>query len=292
MGTEITCTRFTCKHYKHGDKCTNPSSICISIDGCDSYEKGFAHYTNKVWNALRNGNMIMHLDITEDVKIGAYYICKIFNVIFSTYHRADWVWHGFSYQKEDGSYSEPLTKNKICEREINEEALMVCYNNFNEGILPNGENEELFLTPSEKEDIELTKLKQEAVKSFKNNKQRFSEAQTKDNTLDNDYGFITPMGDFISGDWGYHEETAFKILLANNWEDEFVKWDGENGNSRLARDFLIDQKNYCLIHSPAQNGIIVTYNKLTKHQRNYLFDYFAQRNDYSMAFLYGVEEEN
>lgn len=61
----------------------------------------------------------------------------------------------------------------------------------------------------------------------------------------------------------------------------------------LARDFLINQKNYCLIHSPTQDGIIVTYNnKLTKHQRNYLFDCFAQRNDYNRAFLYGVEEEN
>lgn len=288
MKHQIICTRFTCKNNNHSNNTCKIHSVCISCDGCESFEKGFAHYTNRVWNVLK-GNMIHCEDVRDDERIGIYYICRIFDLTFSTYHRGDWVWYGFSYQQEDGSYSNLLTKKEICEREVNKEAMMICFNNFNNGILPDGENEELFLTKKEKGNKKLAKEREET----QNNKKRFSEAQEKTNTLSEDYGFISPSGYFIDGDWGLHEETAFDILLSKNWEYEYRAWQkADSKNNMLARDFLINQKNYCLIHSPAQDGIVVTYNnRLTKHQRNYLFDYFAQRNDYSRAFLYGVEEE-
>lgn len=290
---KIKCTRFTCKHNQSSSICTRPN-IEISCDGCDSFEKGFAYYTNKVWNALDNSNMIMPTNMNDDLKIGIYYVCRIWGLVFSTYHRADWLWYGLCQKNEDGVCGNCLTKDEITALNLNEEAMMVCYNNFNQGILPNGENEDLFITETERNNKKLMEEKERQLKQNQIDKERLAKAkEAKENyTLNEDWGFITPSGNFIGADWGLHEDLAWEILDKNKWGKSYWEWREKENNSTLARDYLIAEKGYCLIHSPSQSGYNVTYIKpLTKHQRDYLFDYFAQRNESLLAFHYGVEKE-
>lgn len=96
-----------------------------------------------------------------------------------------------------------------------------------------------------------------------------------------DYGFISPTGDFSIEEWGKHENLAHRIIKEKNWENE---WDiHETGV-----DFLIYKKHYVLIHAPNGVDIEVTYNgtRLTKKQREFLYDYFINRGMGLRASLY------
>ena len=37
-----------------------------------------------------------------------------------------------------------------------------------------------------------------------------------------EYGWLSPLGVFIKGDWGEHESTALEIIQKNYWEDEYT----------------------------------------------------------------------
>lgn len=104
------------------------------------------------------------------------------------------------------------------------------------------------------------------------------------------FGFISPAGKFYSGEWGTHESEAFKIVESQGFEDEYDEWDDL---CHLARDFLIREKGYVLIHNPCNDGgYIVTYEKpLTKKQREFLYEYFCDIGDKLRGEMYLKEEE-
>lgn len=99
------------------------------------------------------------------------------------------------------------------------------------------------------------------------------------------YGWLSPIGEFIPSPWNKHEEYAEKICEENRWDQEFWEWFDEEHSvvcitSRLMRDFLVHKKGYCLIHDPTGVGYIVTHQKpLTKKQREFLYDYFVAAGD-------------
>lgn len=104
------------------------------------------------------------------------------------------------------------------------------------------------------------------------------------------YGFLAPSGKFYPGEWGTHESEAFELILSQGFEDEYDAW---SDPFHLARDFLILEKGYVLIHNPGNDGgYIVTYEKqLTKKQREFLYEYFCDIGDKLKGEMYLKGEE-
>ena len=83
---------------------------------------------------------------------------------------------------------------------------------------------------------------------------------------------------------GEHENLAHRIIEEKNWENE---WDIHG----TGVDFLVYKKHYVLIHAPNGVDINVTYNgNLTKKQKEFLYDYFMNRNMPLRANLYYNED--
>lgn len=103
----------------------------------------------------------------------------------------------------------------------------------------------------------------------------------------NSFGWLSPMGEFIEGDFGEHEETAYEIIKKKQFKEEFKQWKSEDTNNLLARDFLNNVKGYVLLHNPVMGCLgrtIASYVKApTKKQREFLYDYFMREHDEGQA---------
>lgn len=93
------------------------------------------------------------------------------------------------------------------------------------------------------------------------------------------YGWLSPMGEFTEADFCEHEDAAGQIIRRKNLINDFVRWKPKR--SGTCRDFLADEKGYCLIHDPtASGGYQVSHAKLlTKAQKNFLYNYFMDMGD-------------
>lgn len=113
---------------------------------------------------------------------------------------------------------------------------------------------------------------QNKVDDFIKDAQSSKTSNQKTEEVEDKFGWLSPTGDFYSYGWGEHEEGAFEII------DK--KYPGEL-SSGTAGDFLVS-KNWILIDSPYMDGCInITRNhskKITKKQREFLFDYFTERH--------------
>ena len=102
---------------------------------------------------------------------------------------------------------------------------------------------------------------------------------------DPEYGWLSPNGEFIKGEFGDHEELASKII-DNNFASEYVDYllDDANQKSLMRGDFLVKCKHYVLIHNPSLMKIICNLpDRLTKSQKEFLYDYFMNINDSEQA---------
>lgn len=100
------------------------------------------------------------------------------------------------------------------------------------------------------------------------------------------FGWVSPSGEFLEGDFGEHEEKAIEIIKSKGFKEEFNTWKKDE-NRLLARDFLVEIKGYILLHNPYVGGMgrtITTYEKQpTKKQCEFLYDYFSRENDKEQA---------
>ena len=128
-----------------------------------------------------------------------------------------------------------------------------------------------------------------AVEIIEKTEQTATTEENESNPYDS-YGWVRPDGNFISSDYGTHEESAIEIVKEMGWRKEH-----KNSVYSLCRDFLVYVKGYALIHNPSMDGgYIVTHNpakNLTKAQRATLFDYFTYNNDSFLANRYGIDEK-
>ena len=120
------------------------------------------------------------------------------------------------------------------------------------------------------------------------------EPQTK--KYDN-FGYVAPDGTFFPSDFGTHEGKALAIIKAGGFKNSFNDWKRTSADaSGLARDFLINEKGYCLIHNPLMDGgYIVSQSpskNLTKEQRETLYDYFTENGDSYLANAMFSQEED
>lgn len=101
-----------------------------------------------------------------------------------------------------------------------------------------------------------------------------------------DYGWLDRNGDFHPVDWGEHQNFAYQWLKEHDElpEDEF----GERLFHGNEGDILI-QKGWILLHNPALGVATPTYEPsvhITRKQKDFLFDYYTQRNRPDLAFKY------
>ena len=110
------------------------------------------------------------------------------------------------------------------------------------------------------------------------------------------FGYVAPDGTFFPSGFGTHEAKALAIIKAGGFGSSYINWKRMSaGASGLARDFLIYEKGYCLIHNPSMDGgYILTQSpskNLTKAQRETLYDYFIENGDSFLANQYMQEDD-
>lgn len=176
----LICKDFTCKHNGSNNVCTK-KTVEIDFAKCQSYEKGFHYYLQLVYRQLKHTNMVPLNELTDDMKLGLYYVMEIFDLDFSRHEHGTWSWVCL-INKEN----EALNTDKILKRSIDTDKLMKHYNDFNNGILPNAATK-----------------KEEPKKTSQ------------------PFGWLSPTGDFTEGDWGEHEEVAYQIISKKGFYEEW-----------------------------------------------------------------------
>ena len=78
-----------------------------------------------------------------------------------------------------------------------------------------------------------------------------------------EFGWLSPMGEFIESPWGEHEQSAGEICEEKGFMEQYENWCKEN------------DKDLCLMRED-----------LTKQQREFLYDYFMGMGDRIKAELY------
>lgn len=254
---KVKCKNTCCRH---NDIKTGGCKVTVEIgtDGrCRSFEKGFIYYIDLVWKALGGGNFIDALQMTQDLRIGMYYVMSIYRLGF-----AEQEWGTCRmFLLKDGEDGPALKASEIVAREIDMEKFTQLVDDFENGILP-GQNKEQEQRPGPGEKAYL------------------------------DFGWLSPAGDYTESPFGNHEESAYAICEARDWQEERRRWGDEESNSGLCRDFISAVKGYCLIHNPTGAGgyIVTCQKKLTKRQREFLYEFFTDKGDRFKAEQY-LEEE-
>lgn len=111
------------------------------------------------------------------------------------------------------------------------------------------------------------------------------------NDSDEDYGWLEPSGTFHPVEWGEHEEWACEQVKLKGWLEEWTL--RGDGSIRSFGDFLVYRRGWVLLHNPAQGLARPTVSDtrpMTKAQREFLFDYYTERNRTDLAKKY-LEDE-
>lgn len=237
----IKCKNRFCKYHCNDNKCELKNSY-IGIDSkCENFEKGFLYYFYYFSYELDNKNFISTFNMSDTMRYSIYYLMKVLPIEFS-YDDL----RGIITLREIGT-DKLLNANDIYKMiqsdKLDSEELNKCFKDFEENGLPKQNNDE-----------------------------------PKKEMINHDYGWLSPLGDFIEAPWGEHEEAAEKIINTKNWGDEYNEWlDSQPNKNNFInfRDFLVDVKGYALIHDPSTLGYNVTHRKeLTKKQKDFLYGYF------------------
>lgn len=255
----IKCTNIYCKHNNFKNVCEK-KDITISSKGCDSFEKSLNYYINLVWVAFDGKNFITPIELDHDLRIGLYYTMDMYGLYFRNN-----TWGNDSFitlHKDDIDEGRTLTYDDLIQLEIDEDKYFYHWKKFQNGELPPYKDNE--------------------------NGNKTGTTKVKKKVDYQPYGWLSPTGKFIEADWGKHEGSAIDIISKNNFTDEYNKWSMIAKKSGLARDFLIYEKGYLLIHNPSLvGGYKVTYSKdLTKQQRDFLYGYFLNMGDAFTAERY------
>lgn len=114
-----------------------------------------------------------------------------------------------------------------------------------------------------------------------------------------EYGFINPQGKYIPVEWCKHGRWALDFLKENFEEDEWIimMLDEKQNLTRKTysepTDVLVYKLNWILIDNPQQGeGIIHLGNRITKYQKETLYDYFMFfGRDKEASNLYKEDDE-
>lgn len=129
----MACENTRCKHYRAGNQCG--SVMRIGADGrCQSFEKGLFYYLDLVLDNLKNSNFIDFVQIrtNPDLRIGIYYVCKLYRLIYS---ETEWGTCRF-LRFHAGEGSPALRAKEILQRDWDEKQFFELYTEFMKGKAP------------------------------------------------------------------------------------------------------------------------------------------------------------
>lgn len=217
----------------------------------------------RVLTLLRRSNMITMIDMDDKVRLGMYYLMKIYGLGFRHRTWGSWEWVELC-KGEDGN---GLTAKDIEEMEPDMKIYYQLQRDHNAGRLPN-----MNQSTDNKPKIVSTTYKPEFTQEF---------------------GWLSPTGDFTESEWGHHLPDAEKIIKEKGWQDEFDVWYDEHECMTPENDFLCQVKGYVLIHNPSLDGgyVVTNIKPLTKKQREFLYQYFYDMGNHLRAERYLNEEE-
>lgn len=219
-------------------------------------DAAFEECYTRVLTLLRHANFVTMQDLDDKVRLGMFYLMKIYGLGFRHCVRGSWEWLELSKDNGPGlkaSDIEDMSYDPVVYAELKKA--------HDSGIMPEG---------------------------FGGKK---SEEPTKKKT--EDWGWLSPTGLFLESEWGTHLEAAEHIIEHKGWEDEFDKWSEGNKAMCPENDFLCQVKGYVLIHNPGMDGgyIVTNVKPFTKKQREFLYDYFLARGNRCRAEMYLRGEE-
>jgi len=104
------------------------------------------------------------------------------------------------------------------------------------------------------------------------------------------YGWLSPQGEFYPSDFGDHQDWADDYVNKNRLKYEYMDYNeklpfgcGSKG------DFLVYAKGFVLLHNPTQGLAMVTSSSikpLTKRQKDFLYGYYIDRDQQEEAEKY------
>ncbi len=109
---------------------------------------------------------------------------------------------------------------------------------------------------------------------------------------DDDYGWLEPDGTYHPVKWCDHQKWATEYLQKKYDEDDY--WDLANEFLYRDGDVLVYKLGWVLLHSPAQANAHPTFDRtkgMTKHQKEFLFDYYRKRGRNREANALYADEE-
>ena len=109
---------------------------------------------------------------------------------------------------------------------------------------------------------------------------------------DDDYGWLEPDGTYHPVEWAHHQEWASEYLKKKYDEDAY--WELAKEFLYRDGDVLVYKLGWVLLHSPAQVNAYPTFDGtkgLTKHQKEFLFDYYRKRGRNREADALYADEE-
>lgn len=136
MARKIFCENSECNYWRHNNKCTC-DKIVINSDGCNSFQKGLVYYFHLVWRELEHSNFIDMCRMSDDLRIGIYYVTRVFKLGFSV-GQINSIQIITLRQGEDG---EPLTYDDIQKIGMDDDEWDKVYAEFKENGVPKIEKE-------------------------------------------------------------------------------------------------------------------------------------------------------
>lgn len=255
----VICKNWLCKYNHNGTHTCCYDGDLTFDEKCENFAPGMVYYTNLVWNLLDKGNFITDFSLTDDLRIGLFLVMEIWDLEFS-YGRGI-----IQLVKEGYNDGKALTYRDISTLPINNEKLEKYW--------------KMFLTDEGKEYFQ-NKLETNRIKKEQEENEEIPEPE---------YGWLDPSGNFYPSEWGTHVAKAYEICDKFKYE---IGYD-ENGNFMTAGDYLINKRNWILIDNPNKAFYIhVTYgNRISKAQREFMYDYFIKLKQPDRAKEFIVEEE-
>lgn len=112
----------------------------------------------------------------------------------------------------------------------------------------------------------------------------FLDRYTSDDDISNDYGWLEPDGTFHALEWGEHQIWAYNYLKEQNKITD--TFEGNEGD-------ILYKQGWVLLHNPSLGTAQPTFNpahRLTKAQREFLFNYYTDRHKPDLAHQYFNED--
>ena len=115
----------------------------------------------------------------------------------------------------------------------------------------------------------------------------------EDQGIEDNYGWLSPSGEFFPVEWGDHQAWAHEKALELGLIGKDETWVNSRGETRCAwtgeeGDILVDN-GWVLLHNPSMGIAIAQFSptkRLTKAQKEFLFGYYTDRGQNTIAAGY------